>query len=68
MSDLSLIGLAAMGRALAQASIDAGHHLTVWNRFIGLSRQWKIELPAMTNSSGNREISVMITSAIASMR
>lgn len=32
MSDLSLIGLGAMGSALARAFIGAGHRLTVWNR------------------------------------
>lgn len=32
MGELSLIGLGAMGRALAHAFLDAGHQLTVWNR------------------------------------
>lgn len=32
MGDLSLIGLGAMGGALARAFISAGHDLTVWNR------------------------------------
>jgi 3-hydroxyisobutyrate dehydrogenase-like beta-hydroxyacid dehydrogenase len=32
MSHLSLIGLGAMGSALAHAFLGAGHQLTVWNR------------------------------------
>jgi 3-hydroxyisobutyrate dehydrogenase-like beta-hydroxyacid dehydrogenase len=32
MSDVTLIGLGAMGSALAKALIDAGHSITVWNR------------------------------------
>jgi 3-hydroxyisobutyrate dehydrogenase-like beta-hydroxyacid dehydrogenase len=32
MSDVSLIGLGAMGSALAKALIEAGHQITVWNR------------------------------------
>ena len=32
MSDISLIGLGAMGAALATAMINAGHKVTVWNR------------------------------------
>ena len=32
MSDISVIGLGAMGSALARAFIEAGHDLTVWNR------------------------------------
>lgn len=32
MSQLSLIGLGAMGSALARAFLGAGHDLTVWNR------------------------------------
>lgn len=32
MSDVTLIGLGAMGSALAKALIEAGHSITVWNR------------------------------------
>jgi 3-hydroxyisobutyrate dehydrogenase-like beta-hydroxyacid dehydrogenase len=32
MTDVSLIGLGAMGSALARAFIGAGHSLTIWNR------------------------------------
>ena len=32
MKKITLIGLGAMGRALAQAQLDAGHEVTVWNR------------------------------------
>jgi 3-hydroxyisobutyrate dehydrogenase-like beta-hydroxyacid dehydrogenase len=32
MSELSMIGLGAMGSALARALLKAGHGLTVWNR------------------------------------
>ena len=32
MSDVTLIGLGAMGSALAKALIGAGHSITVWNR------------------------------------
>ena len=32
MSDVTLIGLGAMGSALAKALIDAGHSITAWNR------------------------------------
>ena len=32
MSDVTLIGLGAMGSALAKALIDAGHPITAWNR------------------------------------
>lgn len=32
MSDVTLIGLGAMGSALAKALIEAGHEITVWNR------------------------------------
>jgi len=32
MSDISMIGLGAMGRALAKAQVGAGHGVTVWNR------------------------------------
>ncbi len=32
MSDISVIGLGAMGSALARALLNAGHGLTVWNR------------------------------------
>lgn len=32
MSEISVIGLGAMGAALAQAQLKAGHSVTVWNR------------------------------------
>ena len=32
MSDISVIGLGAMGSALARALVKAGHGVTVWNR------------------------------------
>ena len=32
MSEISMIGLGAMGSALARALLEAGHGLTVWNR------------------------------------
>ena len=32
MSDISMIGLGAMGSALARAQVVAGHSVTVWNR------------------------------------
>ena len=32
MSDVTLIGLGAMGSTLAKALIGAGHSITVWNR------------------------------------
>lgn len=32
MSDITVIGLGAMGSALAKAQINAGHNVTVWNR------------------------------------
>ena len=32
MTDISMIGLGAMGSALARAQIEAGHSVTVWNR------------------------------------
>ena len=32
MSEISVIGLGAMGAALAQALVKAGHSVTVWNR------------------------------------
>ncbi len=32
MSEISVIGLGAMGAALAQAQLKAGHNVTVWNR------------------------------------
>jgi len=32
MQNITLIGLGAMGRALAQAELDAGYKVTVWNR------------------------------------
>ena len=32
MSDISMIGLGAMGTALARAQVKAGHDVTVWNR------------------------------------
>ena len=32
MSDISMIGLGAMGTALAKALLKAGHGVTVWNR------------------------------------
>ena len=32
MSEISVIGLGAMGAALAQALLKAGHDVTVWNR------------------------------------
>ncbi len=32
MSDVSMIGLGAMGTALAKAQVNAGHDVTVWNR------------------------------------
>ena len=32
MSDITMIGLGAMGSALARAFLGAGHSLTVWNR------------------------------------
>lgn len=32
MSDVTLIGLGAMGSALAHAFLRAGHKITVWNR------------------------------------
>ena len=35
MSDVTLIGLGAMGSALAKALIDAGHSITAWNRSPG---------------------------------
>ena len=32
MTDVSMIGLGAMGSALARAFLGAGHRVTVWNR------------------------------------
>ena len=32
MSDVTVIGLGAMGSALARAELKAGHSVTVWNR------------------------------------
>ena len=32
MSDITVIGLGAMGMALAEAFLDKGHAVTVWNR------------------------------------
>ncbi len=32
MTDVSVIGLGAMGSALAKAELQAGHSVTVWNR------------------------------------
>lgn len=32
MSEVSVIGLGAMGTALARALLQKGHHVTVWNR------------------------------------
>ena len=32
MTDVTMIGLGAMGSALARASIGAGHSVTIWNR------------------------------------
>ena len=32
MSDVTMIGLGAMGSALARALLNAGHEITVWNR------------------------------------
>jgi 3-hydroxyisobutyrate dehydrogenase-like beta-hydroxyacid dehydrogenase len=32
MSDVSVIGLGAMGSALARTLLRAGHRVTVWNR------------------------------------
>ena len=32
VSDVSMIGLGAMGSALARAFVGAGHRITVWNR------------------------------------
>ncbi len=32
MSEISMIGLGAMGSALARALLKSGHGLTVWNR------------------------------------
>ena len=32
MSDVSVVGLGAMGSALARALMRAGHRVTVWNR------------------------------------
>ena len=32
MSDVTVIGLGAMGTALARTLIDAGQEVTVWNR------------------------------------
>ena len=31
-TDISIIGLGAMGSALARAQLRAGHKVTVWNR------------------------------------
>jgi len=32
MQKITLIGLGAMGQALAQAQLEAGYEVTVWNR------------------------------------
>jgi 3-hydroxyisobutyrate dehydrogenase-like beta-hydroxyacid dehydrogenase len=32
MSDVTVIGLGAMGSAIAKAELQAGHTVTVWNR------------------------------------
>ena len=32
MSDVTVIGLGAMGSAIANAFLNAGHDVTVWNR------------------------------------
>ncbi len=32
MSEITMIGLGAMGSALARALLKSGHELTVWNR------------------------------------
>ncbi|WP_433788788.1 NAD(P)-dependent oxidoreductase [Actinoplanes sp. CA-252034] len=37
MSDVAVLGLGAMGSALAAALLDGGHHVTVWNRSDGRS-------------------------------
>lgn len=58
MSDLTLIGLGAMGSALAKALIEAGHSITVWNRsperlekIIALGAQSASSVPDAVRSS-----------------
>lgn len=41
MSDVAVIGLGAMGGALADAMLSAGHDLTVWNRTPGRSERFR---------------------------
>jgi 3-hydroxyisobutyrate dehydrogenase-like beta-hydroxyacid dehydrogenase len=38
MSDVTMLGLGAMGSAIARALLNAGHSVTVWNR-----TRWKVE-------------------------
>jgi len=46
MTDITMVGLGAMGSALARAFLGAGHKVTVWNR-----TQTKME--ALLNHSAN---------------
>jgi 3-hydroxyisobutyrate dehydrogenase len=39
MSAVAVLGLGAMGRAIAQRLLDAGHDLTVWNRTPGKGKE-----------------------------
>jgi len=51
MSDISMVGLGAMGSALARAFLSAGHSVTVWNR----SRA-KVEPLVLAGASGAADL------------
>lgn len=58
MSDVTLIGLGAMGSALAKSLIDAGHSITAWNRsperlekIVTLGARGASDVPDAVNSS-----------------
>ena len=48
MSEISMIGLGAMGSALARALLKSGHGLTVWNRSPQKMEQGKLSIFSKT--------------------
>jgi len=55
MSEISVIGLGAMGSALARALLEAGHDVTVWNR-----TPQKMEPLAALGAEGAQSVAVAV--------
>lgn len=62
-SSLTLLGLGAMGQALAATALDAGHSLTIWNRTSGrageITRRGAVEAAALDEALAASDLVVV---------